>query len=365
MFKIVFSLTAFFTFISAAPIPDNGIYLGVAGNDSLTICIFEEHCTYYFHNDLTPHGLNIDTAKGVWFQYYETPYWLLDTIDNDTIFGKWFKSKNAAPIPFKAALVPANITTPDNKNEPYQSPCACDFFNNPLEKKPPLITSNIFGFEGHRYRNLTYTSQTLQIQTIQLIEFGNGIDSINKELFQRLPQTDSAWSEIFDCRRNMFNYNGSVGDYSDSIIIVFWSDSILCVESKFLASCGGAHPSRYNSYINWNLKTGEKISLQNWFKTREELDKEDRKKQDPDSDEKIEPSPGIWDYINDLENGNSDNYVIIDMSNIGLSSKEMYFVNESNNVIPLKYDVIIPFLNHSGKNKIALLLQEINNRKIR
>lgn len=226
-----------------------GIWAGTLGELPVKACFNKRGAgaDYYYMKYLQPIELTQQGAR--WRE--PDGSWSLEVVDDDHLRGTWTSHDGAKTLPIALTLV-------DGRDDP--AACARESFMLPLEQAPRVTPGKRQKFNQHVYRTLTGVGQ----QTLELLDAGHGIASINQQLRALVDESPATVAAYRAADRRVFGGNPMGGPDELNATPAYWSSNWITVNFYRWAAGMGKSGISYGQ-LTWNLATGKRVDLWRWF----------------------------------------------------------------------------------------------------
>jgi hypothetical protein len=281
------SAVLFLTFIVPAHAADKqpqwaGVWSGTIGNVQVRVCLteraywnqpFKGSGAYFYMKYLKTLHLEqegpktwVETTGGV--VQVSDPRWNIDRVLSNSLSGRWTAAGKTLPLRLKRLSAEAD--------------CGSQTFNQP-RFKPFVVSKQNAELDGRKYVKLVSSAGEhldLSFESFQLVEAGAVIAKVNEALREKIP-VGNQQADFFECLIGALSATTYDGSYGETLEPVMLTRDWLSFSHSSGGYCGGAHPFGSSSMLTFDLRTGDKIDLQNWLNL---------KALDPKGD----PAQGYW-----------------------------------------------------------------------
>jgi hypothetical protein len=232
-----------------------GVWSGTLGGAAVKACFNQPGAgaNYYYTKYREP--ISLTSKDGRWQEQQGT--WTLDSAasDGQHLHGMWASRDGSRTLPIALTLV-------DGAGDPKA--CMRDSFALPLEQAPLLKQGKRQSYNGHAYRTLDVAGQ----QTLELLDEGKAVVSINRQLRALLDESPGKVAEYREAYRRMLG--GDVRAGGDELLTepAFWSPSWVTIHFYRWAAGTGKSGISYGN-LTWSLATGQRVDLWRWFGGRD------------------------------------------------------------------------------------------------
>jgi hypothetical protein len=338
-----------------------GIWSGTIGNVPVRVCLTERSYwdapikgsgAYFYMKYLKPLHLEQEDAK-TWVEsaggalQASDPRWKIDRVNGNSLTGRWIATGKNLLIRLKRLSA-----EPD---------CGSQTFNQP-RFKPFVVTKQDAELDGRKYVKLTSSAGEhldLSFETFQLVGAGAAIAKVNEALREKTPVGDQQ-ADFFECLTGALSANGYDGGHSEFLKPVMLTRDWLSASYSSGGYCGGAHPYHGSSMLTFDLRSGEKVDLQNWLNKRAFREKSQYQQRPPLSEAFRQFLVSRWpvEQENDgecKEAANESNYWDIGLERDGMSFAPgmPHVLTACANPVLVPYAELAPFLNDLGKAGVA------------
>lgn len=240
---------------SAEPLLLKGVWAGTVGTKAIVACFngrspAESSGSYYYLSYLEPISLSRQGEKQYWYESAGAGRWELAAPLSGTMVGSWSNEKTNKNFPIRLSLV-------DGGDD--ESACARDSYNSRLESMPKIEKGKIVQFSaGRSYRVLRFAGQ----QTVDLFGPDSALGRINSRL--RIDQSKEAVDSYFLQRREFLGSEGYPAVDEQQTKPVYWDSNFVTIWFQ-LSRAGEGRSGISNSYVTWNVRTGEEVDLWRWI----------------------------------------------------------------------------------------------------
>jgi hypothetical protein len=243
-----------------------GIWSGTIGNVQVRVCLTEQvygnapfkgSGAYFYMKYLKPLHLEQEGPK-TWVEItrgaaqVSDPRWNIDRVWSNSLSGRWTAAGKTLPLRLKRLSAEAD--------------CGSQAFNQP-RFKPFVVSKQNAELDGHKYVKLVSSAGEhldLSIESFQLVEAGAVIAKVNEALREKIPVGDQQ-ADFFECLIGALSATTYDGSYGETLKPVMLTRDWLSVSYSNGGYCGGAHPFWSSSMLTFDLRTGDKVDLQNWL----------------------------------------------------------------------------------------------------
>ncbi len=336
-----------------------GVWRGTIGTLPVVACLRMKDDLaaglYYYEKHLIP--INIaapeQSATGLTLSETQTgdakqipSLWKLALPVDGQMNGTWSGAGKHLPIHLKKIV----ILEPDND----EGPCASADFNGPRERPARVVTTSA-SKDGTDYRELRLDFGKrfdASVSSFQLQGAGNA--HVNAQLRDALTAEEE---NVYTCTRSSLAQYGQAGEYNDTTapmaIMAHW----LVTERSNSNMCGGVHPNASTTHDTWNLATGKKVDVWDWFSPAGAV----KVKNEADTSPKISTrlqrllarawADSVPDDCKDASSGYWTPYPTSDGMAFTPSLPHVVYACTTDVVIP--YAKLAPLLNTQGKAAVA------------
>jgi hypothetical protein len=352
-FKVIVSI-GLLTLISLADenkTPPVGTWTGTIGKAKINACFQGDDGSYYYLKYLLPIGLK--NANGNVWKESDTYEWVIETVTDTSITGKWVDLKKNSSQPIKLSLLGSCSDDEDNS----ESACGCNLFNNPIEKLPPVKIDTAKNSTQLPYRTFSLQSGNIDMVWFELMGGSSTIKKINQVICKGYPPNAN---EFFSCRRGTLAAFGSVdAEYGSTIKPYLITSRLLVVSKSENGFCGGAHPFSGVTYSTFDLVTGDEVSVSSWVQSIEDnekfrsliLSQNPIDTTDPDNKE-----------CNDMLLENSSFSVRLDTEGLVFYTEFGHCCQACDEEFLVSFQELAPFLTEEGKNAMKFFPKKSGNK---
>lgn len=238
--------------------PLRGVWNGMLGKHSIVACFNGDGYTYsgsyYYVRHLAPIQLTKEKSAHDWIEQGSTGTWTLDMPADKRISGRWTSPDKKTQLPIHLELI---VGSEKDKA------CASDLYNKKLEEFPKLIV----GQKKEYVRKYFRTLRLGDVETLELLEQGPAIASINAQLRNDLPRSKEDLMGYFEVRREFLGRIGMAAEDQTIAEPSFWNALWVTVRS-YRWTAGEGQGGIMWGYRTWNLRSGKEIDLWAWFGTK-------------------------------------------------------------------------------------------------
>ena len=259
-----------------------GVWRGTIGTAAVQVCLqhqdYGDAGAYYYLRHLGIISLGtLDRKAGrgatagtvpVWTEAPfsdkagKGPLWHITSVAAGHLRGTW--SDGAKTLPIDLTGVPLAAWGTDD--DPLRV-CGNKAFSLP-RFTPPVVTTRPARLMGAAYARVLINPgkqfQDSESETFQLSGTSPAIGRVNAELVKTVP-TGPDNAMYFTCSMAALAQNGLDGDASSTLTPVVLTPGWLVVQVSESDDCGGAHPNTSLDYTTWDLHSGAKVNLYDWF----------------------------------------------------------------------------------------------------
>jgi hypothetical protein len=259
-----------------------GVWRGTIGTATVQVCLqhrdYGDEGAYYYMRHLAIISLGgLDRKAGrpapggagpVWTEApfsdkaAKGPVWHVTSVNGGQLRGVW--SDGAKSLPIVLTSVPM---APAGDEDEAAQPCGNKAFSLP-RFTPPVITTKPGRLMGGAYTRVLINPgkqfANSSSETFQLPGDAPAIRRVNADLYRVVP-TGPQDAAYFTCSMAALAQNGLDGDASSALTPIVLTRNFLVVQDSESDDCGGAHPNSSVTFTTWDLRTGTKVNLYDWF----------------------------------------------------------------------------------------------------
>ena len=237
-----------------------GVWRGTIGTHRIMACLQRANsgAMYYY----VEHGLSIpllpkpDTDGATWSEHAdegsESGTWTLDTVQSDTLAGRWSDAtgKRTLPIHLTRVVAPGDPGSACGSGMPVAANHAFD---------APRIDAQTVKIEPWSEHERKLSALDGKITAIELLDDAPNAKAFNATIREWVRDQIAGY---YDCLSS-----APQGDFSEELEIQWRADPWIVMREIFQADCGGAHPSRGITSWVWNLAERKRIEPWRWIVT--------------------------------------------------------------------------------------------------
>jgi hypothetical protein len=251
-----------FVAAQAAPSALPGVWEGNVGNLPIRACFVEREWgsfgAYYYLSQRRLIGLEpVEGARATFREGFDeggsAPRWQVQSATASQLQARWTSGRRVLQVQLRRVAVTGD-----------ESPCGSMAFHQPRLEGVRTATSPATA-DGVAYTKIALDHGgrfEATVETFALIGSGEAVQRINAALARPLTGNPPEW---FDCMRAPLETSAMEGDLAESYTPAMVSRRWLSVNHQSDASCGGAHPSSGLYYEIYDLSSGARVELLDWF----------------------------------------------------------------------------------------------------
>jgi hypothetical protein len=243
----------------AAPPP--GIWEGTVGTLPIRACFVRRDSgvfgAYYYQSRLQLIGLEAEGDSGNTFLENggdTSPRWRIERADSAQLTGRWTGGGRSLPVRLRRVA----------GGEGEAGACASLAFNRPRLVGVRTVSRRA-AKDGIAYTHLALDTAghfEITLETFALDGTSPATRRVNAALGESLAGNPPSW---FECISVSLEQGPNEGAYSETITPAMITPRWLSATDQYDGECGGAHPESFQTYQTYDLTSGRRIDLHDWF----------------------------------------------------------------------------------------------------